>query len=33
MWRIFGHYISKILLFTIVGDLAVLVGSEAIVRG
>jgi sugar transferase (PEP-CTERM system associated) len=33
MWRIFGHYISKILLLTIVGDLVVLLGSVAIVRG
>src|SRR5262245_47373210 len=33
MWRIFGHYISKILLLTIVGDLAALLGSVAIVRG
>ena len=33
MWRIFGHYISKILLLTILGDLVVLLGSVAIVRG
>ena len=33
MWRIFGHYIAKILLLTTVGDLAVLLGSVAIVRG
>jgi sugar transferase (PEP-CTERM system associated) len=33
MWRIFGHYIAKILLVTTVGDLAVLLGSVAIVRG
>jgi sugar transferase (PEP-CTERM system associated) len=33
MWRIFGHYISKILFLTILGDLVVLLGSVAIVRG
>ena len=33
MWRIFGHYISKLLLFTIVGDLVVLLGSVVLVRG
>ena len=33
MWRIFGHYISKLLLFTIVGDLVVLLGSVALVQG
>jgi sugar transferase (PEP-CTERM system associated) len=33
MWRIFGHYISKILFLTILGDLVVLLGSVATVRG
>ena len=33
MWRIFGHYISKILFLTIGGDLVVLLGSVAIVQG
>jgi sugar transferase (PEP-CTERM system associated) len=33
MWRIFGHYISKILFLTMLGDLVVLLGSVAIVRG
>lgn len=33
MWRISGHYISKILLLTLVGDLAVLLGAVALAYG
>ena len=33
MWRIFGHYVSKILILVLLGDLAVLTGAAGLVHG
>lgn len=33
MFRIFGHYISKMLILTLIGDLALLFGSVSVVYG
>lgn len=32
MWRIFGHYVSKIFILTFLGDLAVLSGAAVVVQ-